>query len=725
MGNNTWKRLRDRRAKAKRRPIGRGLILAVVFLAFVLAVGAFATVGLIGASVIGSVNAAAPKLADQKTVALAETSRIYAADGTLLAYLHGVENRTIIGGDRIPTVMKDAIVAIEDHRFYEHKGVDYEAMVRALVRNLEAERVVEGFSSITQQLVGNLYLDRSDISVERKIDEMFLAWQLEEKMSKDEILDQYLNTVYFGSNAYGIEAAARTYFDKDPAGLTLAEAALLAGLVQAPSVYDPRLNAPAALTRRGEVLNDMLKYDFIDQAQYDKAIDEPLRLSKSSPFVAVQEPYVVAFVRQQLIDMFGRDTVFKGGLTVETTINPNYQRLAQEAIATTLDREGDPSAALVAVEASTGYIVAMVGGTDYDVSKFNLAAQGKRQPGSAFKTFGLVAALEMGINPWNTFYPSQPLSITLPGWNETWNVKTFSHSYRGIINLVDATLASDNAVYAQLALDVTPERIVDAAHRMGVTSYINPDPAIILGALRDGVSPLEMASAYATLANNGQHKVPTAILRVRDSKGKVIWEAGAVKATQAISSGVAHVVNLILAQNVLYGTGKSAQLPDRESAGKTGTAEEFHDAWYCGYTPQVACAVWVGHPEAQIPMTNVHGISVTGGSFPAIIWQKFMSQLSQDYPVATFQDLPYDPVAWNDNFRSTHAVEPTTTTSSTTSTTLPNGDTTGSTPNVSGSTSTSIEPPTTRTTRTTGPPSTLKPPPTTISPPTTEHTPDI
>jgi penicillin-binding protein 1A len=688
--------------------------MLVVFLGAFLVLGAFATMGLVGFSVINSVSAGAPKLADQRTVALAETSRIYAADGTLLAYLHGVENRTIIGGDRIPVVMKDAIVAIEDHRFYEHSGVDYEAMVRALVRNMEEERVAEGFSSITQQLVGNLYLDRSEITLDRKINEMFLAWQLEEKMSKDEILDQYLNTVYFGSNAYGIEAAARTYFDKAPVELTLAEAALLAGLVQAPSVYDPRLNPEAALTRRDQVLDDMLQYGFIDQTEFDGAIDEPLRLSKSSPFVAVQEPYVVAFVRQQLIDMFGQDAVFKGGLTVETTINPNYQRLAQEAIATTLDEEGDPSAALVAVEASTGYIRAMVGGTDYDVSKFNLAAQGIRQPGSAFKTFGLVAALEMGINPWNTFYPSQPLIIRLPGQDKPWNVKTFSNSYRGIINLVDATLASDNSVYAQLALDVTPERIVDVAHRMGVTNYVNPDPAIILGALKYGVSPLEMASAYATLANNGKHRPATAILRVRDSKGKVIWEAGAVKETQAISSGVAHVTNQILAQNVLYGTGKNAQLYDRESAGKTGTAEDFHDAWYCGYIPQVACAVWVGHPEAQIPMTDVHGISVTGGSFPAIIWQKFMSQVAKDYPAASFNDQPYEPVLWNDNFKSTHAAEPTTTTSSsTTTTTVSTTVTTGPTTSATAPTSTTLQPPTTTTTK---PPTTTG----TTSPPSTE-----
>lgn len=689
-------RLRARRTKrsSRRRPrTGRRLVVGLVFLVFLIFLSGFAAVSLFTLNVIQAVSAQAPKLGEQGQVVLAQTSRIYAADGTLLAYLHGVENRTIIGGEKIPAVMKDAIVAIEDHRFYEHRGVDYEAMMRALVRNLEANRIVEGFSSITQQLVGNLYLDRSDISITRKLNEMFLAWQLEETMTKDEILDQYLNTVYFGSNAYGIEAAARTYFDKEPKDLTLAEAALLAGLVQAPSVYDPRLNPDAALRRRAVVLDAMLQYGFIDRTQYDAAIREPLRLAKSSPFVQVQEPYVVAYVRQQLIEMFGADNVFKGGLNIQTTINPHYQEVAKQAIAQTLDRKDDPSAALVAVEASTGYIIAMVGGTDYDLSKFNLAAQAKRQPGSAFKTFGLVAALEMGIDPWNTFYASQPLEIRIPGQAEPWRVKTFGNTYRGMINLVDATLASDNTVYAQLALDVTPERIVDVAHRMGVTSYINPDPAIVLGALRYGVSPLEMASAYATLANNGKHRAPTAILRVTDSKGRVLWEASAIKETQAISSGVAYITNLILAQNVRYGTGKNAQLPDRESAGKTGTADDFHDAWYCGYIPQVSCTVWVGHPEGLIPMTNVHGISVTGGSFPAIIWQRFMVEVAKDYPVATFRDRPYEPVIWNRDFKSKFAVPLTTTTSTTLLTT-----TTTLTTTTEASPSTTVLPPPTTTT---------------------------
>ena len=542
------------------------------FLVLILGLGTF-TLGLRTAAAVGE---DVPRLEDQKQVVLAQTSRIYAADGTLLAYLHGVENRTLIGGERIPKLVKDAVVAIEDERFYEHNGVDLEAVARASLVNLESGRIEEGFSTITMQLVGNLYLDRLDISLTRKFREMTLAWQLETIMSKDEILDQYLNTIFFGANAYGIQAAARTYFDKDPKDLTLPEAALLAGLPQAPTAYSPRVHPKAALDRRNVVLARMYTNGFITYDQYRQATAEKLHLAPASPYAKVQEPYVVAYVRKQLIDMFGEDMVFKGGLTVETTILPRYQQLGQEAIASTLNREGDPSAALVSIESRTGYIRAMVGGSDYDVSKFNLAAQGRRQPGSAFKTFALTAAVERGIDPYTTYYESMPLELDIPGSTEPWKVKTFGNTYYGSTNVYQATLRSDNTVFAQLALDVGAENIVDVAHRMGITSRLDPNPAIALGGLTYGVSPLEMASAYATLANEGRHRQPTVILKVTDSKGEVIWRAEP-KETQAISAGVAYAVTEILEQNIRSGTGTRARLgpagggQDRHRAGTTRT----------------------------------------------------------------------------------------------------------------------------------------------------------
>jgi penicillin-binding protein 1A len=657
---------RQRRSEKVRRR--RIIILIAVLVAIpLIAAGIFGTILSVGLRTFAAVQNDIPSLEDQHQISLAETSAIYAADGSLLAYLHGVENRTVISGKQIPQVLRNAVVAIEDERFYSHQGVDLESFVRALATNISAQRTTEGFSTITMQLVGNLYLDRTDLSFKRKWNEMALAWQLERKYSKNEILDLYLNTVYFGSNAYGVEAAAKTYFNKEPANLTLAEAALIAGLPQAPTGFSPRKHPEEAVARRNLVIQKMADLGFVTQEEADNALLTPVQLAPYSPYTQVQQPYVVAYVRKQLIDMFGEEKVFQGGLQVETTIDPAYQKLATDAIASTLNKPGDPKAALVSIETETGYIRAMVGSTNYDTSQFNLASQGRRQPGSAFKPFCLTAAIEMGINPWDTSYMSMPLSLSYPGATAPWKVKTFGNNYYGISTVYQATLRSDNTVYAQLALDVGANRIVDVAHRMGITSFLNNSPAIALGGLTYGVSPLEMASAYATLSNKGEHVEPTIILRIRDSQGKVIWEANP-KRTQAISAGVAYDVTRILQDNIKKGTGTKAAI-GRPAAGKTGTAQDFGDAWFCGYTPYLSTAVWMGHPEGQIPMTNVHGISVTGGSFPAIMWQKFMSAADLDYPAGDFAKpqvlVKYDPF-----FRSSYAAYPSSTTTQSTTTTL-------------------------------------------------------
>ncbi len=659
---------RQRRAHAVQR---RRIIVLIAVLAAIpiITVGILAGVFMMGLHTVAAVEDTLLSLEHQGEVTLAETTQIYAADGTLLAYLHGEENRTVISGKQIPDIMRHALVSIEDERYYRHNGVDFQGFVRAFVTNIRAEGVDEGFSTITMQLAGNLYLDRTDISFTRKWNEMVLAWQMDRKYSKNEILDMYLNTVYFGSNAYGVEAAARTYFDKDPMDLTIAEAALLAGLPQAPSAFSPRRHPEAAMKRRDQVLNKMYELGFITKREAEEALDQHLDLAPYSPYTQVKEPYVVAFVRKQLIDMFGLERVFGGGLRVDTTINPAYQNLAMNAITSTLDQEGDPSAALVSIEVKTGYIRAMVGGSDYDNSKFNLAAQGRRQPGSAFKTFCLVAALERGMDPETTYYQSMPVVLDYPGAPEPWSVKTYGHSYYGTSNIVQATLRSDNTVYAQMALDVGAEQIVDVAHRMGITSEINANPAIALGGLTIGVSPMEMASAYATLANEGEYVQPTIITRVTDSSGAVIWEAQP-KRTQGISAAVAYETTRILAMNIRSGTGTRADI-ERPAAGKTGTATEWYDAWFCGYTPHLSTSVWMGNPDAQVPMDNVHGIKVTGGSFPAIIWQKFMYQADRDYPKDEFAK-PAIPIVYDRFFHSAYAVAPaSSTTISTTTTTIP------------------------------------------------------
>jgi penicillin-binding protein 1A len=605
------------------------LVLAPVLLAFLVA-GAI-TIGLQAAAAVGK---DLPKLQDQKQVTLAQTSRIFAADGSLLSYLHGTENRTVVPGDQIPKKIKDAVVAIEDERFYTHKGVDPKAILRALYKDLQAGKTVEGASTITQQLVGNLYLDRRDTSFTRKIREISLAMQLESKLSKQEILNQYLNTVYFGSNAYGIEAASRTYFDKYPKDLTLPEAALLAGLPQAPTAYSPRQHPAAAKNRRNEVLQAMLKNNFITYEDYVKASAAPAQLAPASPYTTVHEPYVVEYVRKQLTDMFGQDAVFKGGLTVETSINPAYQQLAQQAIKSVLSEPGDPTAAIASVDTKTGWVRAMVSGSDYQRSKFNLAAQGRRQPGSAFKTFALVAAVEQGMDPSSTYYTSAPQYLDIPGSREPWIVSTYGNTYSGPISLVQATLKSDNTVYAQLALDVGASNIVDVAHRMGITSQINVNPAIVLGGLKYGVSPLEMASAYATLPNGGRHVQPTVVVKVTNANGEVLYQAKP-KETQAISASTAYTVTRILEMNVQSGTGTRAQL-DRPAAGKTGTAQDYADAWFAGFIPQLSTAVWVGYPQGRISMNDVHGIRVAGGTFPAEIWYAFMSSVEGDFPAMDF-----------------------------------------------------------------------------------------
>ena len=698
-GNRQKRKLRARRHRSTTRTAF--LIVVPCVILVVLAGVAF-----LALDIFGAFGRDLPQLSNQVAASLPQTTKIYAADGQLLAYLHKDQNRTVIANSDIPDTMKHAVVAIEDKRFYQHNGVDYSRILGAFSADLKANKVVQGGSTITMQLVKNLYLGGQDTSITDKIYEASLALQYEKTHTKDTILTNYLNTVFFGANAYGLEAAAQTYFGEEPKDLTVAQAALLAGLLQAPSTYDHRRHPKAAITRRHTVLLVMLDQNYITQAQYQEAIKEPLKLA-SSPYVQVQDPYVVDYVKKQLVNMFGADEAYGGGLMVETSINPAYQKLASQAISSLLNRPGDPASALVSIDPKTGFIRAMVSSTDYSKFQFNLAAQAQRQPGSAFKMFCLTAAIEEGIDPNTTYYASQPLSLQLPGTTKPWTVHTFSNSYAGVINLVQATLQSDNTVYAQLVLDVGVDHLIDVAKRMGITSYLNANPAIVLGGLTYGVTPLEMASAYGTLADRGVHVQPTIITKVTDASGKVLYDTPP-KSTQAISAVVSYAVTQILQENVQQGTGVRAQI-GRPAAGKTGTATDFANAWFCGYTPDLATAVWVGYPQGNVAMTNVHGVSVQGGSFPAEIWAAFMKPAETDFPVKAFA-APQTLVKYDPFFQSHYAVPPTTSTSSTTSTTSTS---------LAGSSTTVFGPPTTSP-PTTSPPTTSPP---TTSPPTTSFTP--
>jgi penicillin-binding protein 1A len=512
--------------------------------------------------------------------------------------------------------------------------------VRALVADVRAGHVVQGGSTITQQLVRNLYIGK-ERTLKRKLIEACLAVKLNRAWSKDRILQAYVNQVYYGNHAYGIEAAAQTYFSRHAHGLGIAQAALLAGLPQAPSVFDPFHEPDAARARRDQVLRAMLVSHTITQAQFERATAQrALHLKPGRLYTRIREPYFFSFVRDQLIREYGAQTVRSGGLRVYTTIDPRFQRDAVLAIRQTLMERGDPAAALVAINPRNGAIRAMAAVTPNSrKNQFNLVAQARRQAGSTFKTFVLTTAVLRGVDPATTYYRSAPFHYQPDPYTPAWDVATYDHTYVGSTSIENATLRSDNTVYAQLTLDLGPDQVAATAHRLGVETDLSVNgsfvPSMGLGAI--AVSPLEMASAYATLAAQGMYSKPMAIRKVIFSNGKEDNDTGwgRPQRTRAVPAGVAYEVTRILEQNVLHGTGIGAYF-GRPAAGKTGTTDNHADAWFCGYTPNLEATVWVGYPRAEIPMAGVHGISVTGGSFPATIWHLFMDSAIGSTPPKDF-----------------------------------------------------------------------------------------
>jgi penicillin-binding protein 1A len=636
---------RQRRLRAARRHRRRKAL--VVSVAAVAAVAA--TAGLGGAAALFAYGSSCD-LASLRPVAIGRNSFVYAADGSLLGSIPAERNRQPVKAADMSPWIRKATVAVEDRRFFRHSGLDVEGIARAAVRNVQADRIVEGGSTITQQLVRNLYISH-DRTVERKLKEACLAAKLDRAWTKQRILTTYLNRVYYGNQAYGIEAAAQTYFSKPAEKLDLAESALLAGLTQAPSLYNP-FTAPArALARRAHVLRAMLETGVITPREHERASQRGLDLRPGRLYTRIREPYFFGYVRDRLIEVYGAEEVRSGGLQVYTTIIPRYQRLAEKAIRDTLNRPTDPAAALISIGPRSGAIRAMAAVVpNRPRNQFNLVSQARRQTGSTFKTFALAAAIELGMNPDSTYYVSAPFvykphpagSCEDGTW---WCVKTYDDTYSGWSSVRSATIRSDNAVYAQLTLDVGPERVAAAARRMGVRSPLDVRgeyvPSIGLGSIE--VSPLDLASAYATLAAGGVHAEPMAIRRVVLPDGRVDTESGwgKPKKRRAISEGTAAVVTRILEQNVQYGTGTRAAF-GRPAAGKTGTNEEFADAWFAGYTPDLATIVWLGYTAGDIPMDDVHGIRVSGGSFPAEIWRLFMEPALEGTEPASFPE----PSAW-------------------------------------------------------------------------------
>ena len=602
-----------------------------------LALGVVATIAVIAVlSVAGyvlAIAASAPDLSELKADDKGQLSVVYAADGSKLGFIQSDTLRRVRPWREIPVELRRATVAIEDERYYKHDGVDLNAIVRAGIKNLESGETVQGGSTITQQLVRALYIRDPKRNFARKIREAKLASELEEEHSKTWILREYLNSVPYGTvngrTAIGAEAAAVTFFDKHASRLKLHESALLAGLPQAPSQYNPFRNPTAAIERRNDVLEQMVENDFITQAEYEQAASKGLGLKLGQRYVQRREPYFFDYVQEKLIERYGVGVVRAGGLRIHTTIDPTMQDQAREAINSYYGDPAGPSSAIVAIDPTNGKIRAMASSGTYGERRFNLAAQGHRQPGSAFKTFVLTAAVLKGVDPDATSYTSKPLAINDPEFGE-WNVKTFGDSYSGTVSLTQATLASDNTVYAQLILDLGPEAVCKTAKLLGITTKLDCYPAEGLGGLTRGVTALEMANAYATLAAGGVRRRATGIQRVVFPDGKS-EKLGNPEGKRVMTDGQAYEVTKILKMNVTSGTGTSANY-GCPAAGKTGTTDEAKDAWFVGYTPKLSTAVWVGYPDAGVAMPGAQG-----GTYAAPVWHAFMlpahGEFCDDFPL--------------------------------------------------------------------------------------------
>jgi penicillin-binding protein 1A len=590
---------------------------------------------------------------------------LYDRDGDLIASLHGSVDRTIVGLGKISPNLQHAVLATEDAGFYDHPGIDVQGIVRAAWTDLVKHETVVGASTITQQLVKNVYagqyVEQDDgtteyivppRTVKAKIREALLAIKLEHSYTKDQILAKYLNTVYFGHGAYGAEAAAQTYFGKPASELTVLEAATLSAVLHAPSLYDPIDSPYDNKFRRDYSLDQMAKYGYITQADADRLKAKPCCGTIPDGQAQIKAPhgsaYFVDYTRQYLMDKYTGATVYGGGLRVTTSLDMDKQAAALDAVNANLpDTDYNPDAALVSIDTHTGQILAMVGGRNFNKSKLNLATfKGGtgRQAGSAFKAFTLAAAMQEGFSL-NAYWQG-PATITIPdpacnGPDGPWTPENAGDGEAGTFTLAAATAHSVNTVFAQLvtALDGGPQDVVDMARLLGIRSKLDALCSITLGSV--GVNPLEMTNAYSTLATRGERFRATPLVQVTSQSGRVIDDV-AQKGKQVIDQNDADLVTYALEGVVTGGTGYTAAI-GRPVAGKTGTAQDNADAWFCGYTPQIATCVWVGYPEGAKPLLNVMGVpAVYGGTIPAAIWHDYMTAATQGMPVQDFVYPTFD-----------------------------------------------------------------------------------
>jgi penicillin-binding protein 1A len=631
------------------------------------------------------------------------------------------ENRIWLRYQDMPKVMVQAVLSAEDRSYFEHSGIDPVGIARALYEDVTSNGNTQGGSTITQQYVKTVFLSR-ERTLTRKLKEAALAIKLERKYSKTEILERYLNVIYFGRGAYGVEAASHAYFGKPSRELTLDEAALLAGLIRGPEKADPARNPAEAMRRRRTVLTAMVATQDITPAEAAAADKVPFeghvvaRASRTNNTTVQKEfgdvggGYIAEWVRQQLNQKFGDGAAYTKGLRIYLTIDQSQQAAAYQSIAKTLNKPGDPAGSLVSID-DKGRIVSMVGGRDYETNKVNYAlgtagGGSGRQPGSTFKPFALAAFVQQGNSVKSVFSAPPELSIPKANQGQPWGVTNYENEDLGNISVDTATWKSVNTVYAQIEQQVGAPAIADIARKAGITAPVAAVPSIVLGT--GEVSVLDLATAYSTFSNRGVLQQPFVIRRVEDSKGHVLLDQGQPQRTQALPQPVADTVTNVLRGVIDQGTGRAARLPKHAAAGKTGTTDNYGDAWFAGYTCHRTAVVWVGYPNAATPMTNVRGVKVAGGTFPAQIWHDYMTRATAADGSCVYPQVD----AGTTRVNPTLAVAPPTTT-----TTVPAGTPTTVLP-VAGATTTSVAPasgpPTSVPTPTTAPPKPTTKPTTTI-----------
>ncbi|MBD2104775.1 transglycosylase domain-containing protein [Leptolyngbya sp. FACHB-261] len=600
--------------------------------------GSLLAVTLLGSSVVaGALSGLALSFRDLPDVRVlkgyvpTETTHIYDITGKPIDSVHGEANREVVPLNSMSPNLKRAVLAIEDSYFYSHRGVDPNGIARAFISNWERGSVVEGGSTVTQQLVKNLFLSPEQ-TFNRKVAEAVLAMRLEQIFDKNEILEMYLNQVYWGHNTYGVETAAESYFNKSASELTLAESAMMAGLIQAPEVFSPFMDYTLAKQRQLLVLNRMLELKWITAAEYKQARQQPLQLGEITSFRRSEVPWITEAVIQELTDRFGSDAILKGGLRVQTTVDLRLQRIAEETVRgehAKLRRRGlrADQMALVSLDPRTGFVKAMVGGVNYEKSQFNRALLAKRQPGSAFKPFVYYAAFASGRYTPESFISDSPVSYR--DGNGWYSPQNYDNSFMGGISIRKALELSRNIPAIRLGKAVGMEKVVETSRTLGITSPMEPVTSLPLGAV--DLTPIEMASAYGVFATNGFKSEPTFIARVTSNSGRVILDNNP-DPQLVLDPWAAASLNSVLQGVVTQGTGKAAQLGDgRPVAGKTGTTSSERDIWFVGYVPQMVTAVWVGNDDYR-PL----GGGATGGGFVAPIWKDFMTKALKGVPAEKF-----------------------------------------------------------------------------------------